>query len=155
MENTEEFATQEEMIEEATKRLKILAEMPDFEKSVLSDWERDQTLFYSERASFEPNCKPFGILYWITNEEKFVKLVDDLQREKGGLVYHATLERTEFGTCLDFFYISKYKEEWQMDREDLRHGRTLAYVNNLDDPFCSEFGMIGFCCSGGGLIRTA
>ena len=151
MENTEDFATWEEMVEEAHERLKML----NIEKCVPEQWRKDQTVFFSERAKFIDNCEPTGVLFWISNEEKFEKLVDEFQQRKGNLVYHATLERTEFGTCLDFFYVSKYKDEWEMDREDLRQGRTLAYVNNLDYPLFSECGVICFRCSGGGLIRTA
>ena len=30
-----------------------------------------------------------------------------------------------------------------MDRDDLRHGQTCAYVYNHDAPDCSELGAIG------------
>ena len=42
-----------------------------------------------------------------------------------------------------------------MDREDIEQGRSLAYVLNLDDALCSEYGSIGLAVSGGGLVRTA
>lgn len=55
--------------------------------------------------------------------------------------------------CL--LYVSKYKEEWQTDREDLKEGLAFSYVYNMDCPEFSEFGSIGFAQRFGGLVRTA
>ena len=58
-------------------------------------------------------------------------------------------------------YVTDDDEEWDMDRDDLRHGDNIngylqyAYVANLSDPMCSEYGSIKVVNRAGGLIRIA
>ena len=54
-----------------------------------------------------------------------------------------------------YLYVSKYKEEWEMDVNDLGEGYPVVYVENLEDPECSEFGSIRIFPNGDGLIRIA
>ena len=39
--------------------------------------------------------------------------------------------------------------------DDIKEGYACAYVKNLSDDFCSEFGSICFKKQFGGLVRTA
>lgn len=71
------------------------------------------------------------------------------------MVYHILHSYTEFGELLAILYVSQYKEEWKIDREDLKEGITFSYVYNIDCPEYSEFGSIGFAVRFGGLVRTA
>ncbi len=150
---TEETATREEMITEAIKRIKML----DLHEDVLHYFEEDQTLYYSERGGlrFAGKTIPVGVLYWMENEEEFENAVKAFEEKFGGVVYHATYEKTDFGRCLDLFFVSRYKDEWQRDRRELLEKCPFVYVKNLDGDMFSEYGHIEFKECGGGLIRTA
>lgn len=136
----------EKQREEAIARL---SKIPNLHPDVLNSFKKDGTVFYSEQTRLG------GILYWISNNEDFVELVKNFEEEYHALVYHAILNFTEFGQMLSLFYVSEHEDEWEFDRIDLDYGTPLVYVINLDAPFCSEFGRIGFAIQGGGLIRTA
>ena len=139
----------QEQIKEATKRLAML----DLHPNVLKEWRESNTLYYSERARW--GNTPVGILYWISNKEKLVEAVRDFQNKYDAVVYHCTHEYFEFGEVLDMFYVSKNKEDWEQDREDLKSGYAFVNACNLDDASMSDFGTIGFKAVGGGLVRTA
>jgi ferredoxin-thioredoxin reductase catalytic subunit len=94
-----------------------------------------------------------GALYECNDEEK--KLVEDFEKQYGGVVYHVIHNMFEFGECYSMLYVSKDIEEWRSDRADLEDGYAMAYVKNIDDDLCSEFGTIGIKPSIGGLVRTA
>lgn len=74
------------------------------------------------------------------------------------MVYHVIQDFTILGEMLTFLYVSPDKEEWELDREDLKMGMPLAYVANLDDERFSEFGSVGvkvYLPGKSGLVRTA
>lgn len=101
------------------------------------------------------NCSEYGmgILYWLDEERK--ALVKQFETEHNALVYHCIFDRTGFGDCLSMLYVSDYEDEWELDNDDLREGYPLAYVYNMTDPLCSEFGSIGIEPINGGIRRTA
>jgi hypothetical protein len=130
---------------EALARLKML----NVSQSVIRDF-KDGVIFYSERQS-----KVFdGILYWISNEDSFVNIVDTFEKEHNALVYHAQLSHTEFGDMLSLLYVSKNEKEWKLDLEDLEQSKAIAYVVNIDAGDLSEFGTIGISPKNGGVTRT-
>lgn len=74
------------------------------------------------------------------------------------MVYHVIQDFTNLGEMLTFLYVSPDKEEWEMDREDLKMGTPLAYVANLDNEMFSEFGSVSveaYLPGKSGLVRTA
>ena len=77
------------------------------------------------------------------------------EEKHNALVYHAILTRTVFGTLLTLLYVTEEKEVWQEDKEQLQEGSPLAYVVNLDDDTCSEFGGIQITGKMGGIVRIA
>lgn len=93
-----------------------------------------------------------GLLYWLNDEQK--EIVKQFEEEYGCIVYTATHENTVFGELLDLFYVSKYEEEWEMDKTDLKDGYSCVYCKNLSVDWCSEFGTIGYTVVNGGLART-
>ena len=99
------------------------------------------------------NLSEKGILFWLNDEEE--QMVRAWEDETGNIVYHVIKNNMEFGLCYSFLYVSKYEEEWEGDNEDLNEGYPLAYVKNVDDEFCSEYGCIGIKPLFGGVIRTA
>ena len=95
-----------------------------------------------------------GALYEIDEKEKqIVKKFND--NNPGCLVYHMIHNKFDFGECYTILYVSKYEEEWVQDREDIENGCAFAYVENIDDEWCSEFGTVGIVPSFGGLRRTS
>lgn len=137
--------------QEALRRLKML-ESKGLLPEAVRQFEIEGLVNYSDRISFGHGAA--GGLFWI-DESNFTACIKDLEESEGFLVYHATHEHTDFGELLDLFHVSKDTQEWGIDRDDIEEGYSLAYVANLDDDACSEYGSIGFAVSGGGLVRTA
>ena len=137
----------EKQKQEAIKRMKILKLHPD----TIEVFKTGDIVFYSESLSREFQ----GILYWVSNKEEFVELIEHFEDRYGALVYHATLGHYDFGTCLSLLYVSNDKSEWTTDRNDLKENLAYAYVYNFDEPEFSEFGIIGLKHVNGGLVRIA
>lgn len=93
-----------------------------------------------------------GALYECNETEN--AYIKEFEKEYDGVVYHVIHNMTEFGELYSMLYVSKYEEEWEQDREDIKDGYALVYVMNKDDDTCSEFGSIGIRPNIGGLIRT-
>lgn len=139
MEETLAIATREEMKAEGLKRMKTLGIM----KETINQLKDEDLVSMSERN---------GGLYWL--DEQDAKLVKDIEKKYDGYVYFCIKSATEFGMMLSCLWVSKYKEEWEMDNEDIRQNMVFAYVHNYDAEFCSEFGTIGVRQFIGGLMRT-
>lgn len=43
----------------------------------------------------------------------------------------------------NMLYVSRFQNEWEMEKQELKRRAVLAYVNNISDPDNSEFGHIG------------
>lgn len=124
----------EEMKKEALNRMKMLKLHPN----IIKEFSNKGILNLSLNAA----------LYYLSEEQ--LARVQEFEKEYGGLVYHVIQNRY----MLSFLYVSKHKEEWEYDRNDLKEGYPIAYVVNLSDESCSEFGSIGIRPCVGGLLRT-
>ncbi len=132
--------TREQRREEAIKRIKML----NMHENVLRDFTEEDKLNKSEWM---------GALYWLTDPEK--RIVKRFEKEHNATVYTAIFSNTNIGAMLALLYVSDYPEEWEMDRQDIKEGYPIAWVENLDYPDCSELGSIGVRPMFGGLVRTA
>ena len=141
MKDTLEKTKREKMKDEAILRLKLLS----VHANVITDFKNNGVLNASEN--------PYGFLYWLTDEEK--EIVEKVEKEYGGMVYHCIRTNTEYGALLNCLYVSKYEEEWEMERNDLKAGYAFCWVENLSVDWCSEFGTIGIKRLNGGLVRNA
>lgn len=127
----------EEQKAEAIKRMKALKMYPEcireFSESKLN------------RSEFG------GILYWLNEEER--QMVENFEKEYGAKVYHVikNIYRDTGNPLYSLLYVSENKEEWELDREDLKDGYPFAYV--VGD--FSEFGSIGIKPQWGGLARIS
>ena len=93
--------------------------------------------------------------FWAYQEPELMAKIKEIEKTYKVLVYAVTHEYLEFGECYDFLYVSDYKSEWKYAL--LPQGNTFyayAYVWNVDDDFCSEFGTIGIRSFGGGIKRV-
>ena len=131
--------TKEEKKKEAIKRMKELDIIPD----AIKQFTNSNTLMVSE--------PPFGGLYWLDKEQK--EMVRKFEEEYNALVYMVVRSHTQFGMTDSLLYISDYKEEWEMDRIDLKNNFVMTYSINHDNPIFSEFGSIIVKQTCGGLIR--
>lgn len=136
---------------EAIERLKILQDKFELMETVTKEFKKDNTVYYSEYV----NHNFQAVLYWISNEEKYVNIVKEVEEEKNILVYHAILTPTIYGTRLSLLYVSDTKDEWQSEKSELQEGFPLAYCINLADPEMAEFGGIQIGCSMGGIRQLA
>lgn len=94
----------------------------------------------------------FGALYEVNEEEQ--KIINKFEaHHKDCLVYHMIHNKFEFGECYSILYVSPDTDEWQRDKDDIKEGYVFAYVENIDDDFCSEFGSIAIKPQFGGLMR--
>ncbi|MDO5546899.1 MAG: hypothetical protein Q4F79_00225 [Eubacteriales bacterium] len=125
---------------EALERMKMLK----LHSNVINEFQNQDKVNLSENG---------GFLYWLNDDQK--RRVAEFEKKYDALVYHVIRNITKFGELLSYLYVSDSEEEWEMDREDLRNGTALVYVENLNDKWCSEFGSIGIQPSLGGLLRTA
>lgn len=138
--------SREEMKIEALKRLKALKVLP----AVVRDFEKEDVVHYSEDMGGIYK----GILYWISNEPKYVEVVNDFEKKYDTMVYHAHLCHTEFGDLLSLLYVSSHKSEWKNDKADLKEGYPIAYVYNFDSGF-ADMGTIQIAPCNGGITRLA
>lgn len=128
-------ATKEQMKEEAVKRMRLLHR----HSNAIHDFAKDGAVNYSQ----------FGVLFWLTEDQQ--KRVTEFEEQSGSLVYHVIENHyVELGRMLTFLFVSPYMDEWERDRAELEAGEPLAYVANLDDEVCSEYGCVGVepCCGG-------
>ena len=132
--------TNEQKKIEALERMRTLKLYPN----IIKEFEKENIVNMSENG---------GFLYWLNDEQK--EIVSDFEAEHDALVYHVIHDFTGFGELLTFFYVSDDDEEWEYDRTDLKDGYACAYVKNLSDDMCSEFGSVCFRQQFGGLVRTA
>ena len=138
----------EKQKQEALKRMSILKIM----HQVQDDFKNNDRVYYSERQSAIYNA----ILYWLDNSKRFVDIVKDFEKKHNALVYHCQLTHLAYGdNLLTLLFVSKYEDEWNSDKELLKNGEAVAYVENLDDEMFSEVGYVGIVPSQGGVLRTA
>ena len=133
---------------EALKRMKNLGLM----KEVIDAFERggENSLYYSERI----NKMMPAVLYWVDNEKIYVKLVKEFEEKYNALVYHCILTHTtDWGDLFDMLYVSKYRDEWDMDNAGINEGFVFVNSVNISEGMCSELGSIKVRPVMGGLER--
>ena len=92
--------------------------------------------------------------YWAYQEPGLIEKVKEFEEEHNCLVYAITHEYTAIGEMYSFLIITDYEEEWSTLLE--KYGNQyygFAYVWNVDDDICSEFGTIALSSFGGGIRR--
>ena len=94
----------------------------------------------------------FGALYEVNDKEQ--QIIDKFEaHHEDCLVYHMIHNVYEFGECYSILYVSPDTDEWQRDKDDIKEGYIMAYVENVDNDWCSEFGSIAVKSQFGGLVR--
>ena len=128
----------EERFKEAIERMKLLK------------LDKDCIEAFTKGKVWE--SEGFGALYQLRDEEQMI--VDKFEaHHKDCLVYHMIHNKFEFGECYSILYVSPDTDEWQRDKDDIKEGYVFAYVENVDNDWCSEFGSIAVKSQFGGLVR--
>lgn len=128
--------THEGQVAEAVKRLRMLFA----DDAIPEAFDKNGTVYLCDHPDGSPIPIP-------------MEMMDDihlLEKQWGVLVYLAIADSWSYS----YLYVSKYKEEWELDVNDLGEGYPVAYVENLGDPESSEFGSIHIVRNGDGFIRT-
>lgn len=132
----------EEKKKEAIERMKYLQLIPE-----VANHFKEGTILTSEYR---------GVL-WQT-DPKIKKKIQAFEKQYDALVYHVikgTYEIQDEKMTMDsFLYVSDNKDEWELDRNDMKNGCLLSYVYNETIPMYSEIGYIGVCPANGGLSRN-
>ena len=126
-----------EQIEEAMLRMRKIGLLGH----VISDFANGRKLYRSEHA----------ILYWLNDLE--LQMVRSWEEQTGNVVYHVIKNQMEFGPCYSFLFVSKHKDAWKIDRNDIHEGCPFVYVKNVDDEGSSVYGSIGIRPVFGGVLR--
>lgn len=121
--------TREEKKKEAIERMKLWGIFP----ATIRQFEKEDLLSES--------LPPVGACFWVEGDS--LAKVREFEKKHDALVYFVIHSYSNIGELECYLYVSNYPEEWEMDREDIKAGRQLVYVRNLDMPDCSEFGSIG------------
>ena len=124
---------------EAIKRMKAMHIYAD----AIKQFKDEDVVMVSE--------PPLGGLFWVNDDEK--KMIHEFEQEHDVLVYLVVRTYTTFGKMDSLLYVSNYKDEWQMEMDDIADGYVMTYTINHDMPDCSEFGSIAYKSVGGGILR--
>ena len=130
--------TKELQKQEAVKRM----EMIGLDKVAIDSF-KDGIIKVSEGLGYFTGLDDYLWMQILNFEEQF-----------DSIVYHAIRSYTNYGEMIALLHVSKYEEEWEMDRYDIEHNYTFVYVINLTHPEFSEFGSISFENYEGELLRT-
>lgn len=95
--------------------------------------------------------------FWVDQEPLIFNKIKELEEKYKCLVYAVTHEKTNIGEMYDFLIVSAHPEEWDdtIFQTATKTFYAYAYVWNVDDDYCSEFGDIVISCVGGGIKRIA
>lgn len=130
---------------EALLRMKKL----DIHENAIREFKEEGKLNLSEPGL----GNRIGVLYWLNEQEQ--EMVEEWQKKTGNMVYHVIKNHLEFGLCYSLLYVSTDPEDWEYDNRDMEDGIQYAYVKNVTDDWCSEYGTIGIRPAFGGVVRTA
>ena len=125
--------------QEAIERMKMLK----IYSQAIKEFEKENVINVSEHG---------GILFWLDDEQQ--EMVKRFEEKYNAVVYHVIHNYTEYGELYALLDVSQHENEWDYDKDDIKHNIALCYVVNKDEENFSEFGSIGIRPQFGGVIRT-
>ncbi len=126
--------------------IKLMETMDLYKPYIKAFKEHDTITMYEQYCGF-----------YIDEKEEIYSNIIKFEEEHNCLVYAVTHELTDFGECYDYLIVPQNKEEWEtlLFYSNKTEHVIFAYVRNVDDEWCSEFGDITVKQFGGGLARVA
>lgn len=125
MGNKKETVTEEEMIQEANRRMRIL----QLHINVRNEFKDEHRINKSDDN--------MGMLFWLDKEEE--EMVKKLEKKYNFMVYHIIHSYSNLGETYEILFVEDNKEEWFDEREDLKNGFAMARVEVMNSPENSEF----------------
>lgn len=94
--------------------------------------------------------------YFVDNDSELFKKISEVEEKYGGTVYAVIHNLTEFGEMYTMLWQTSYAEDDEFCVHPVGGGiyGVLAYVLNVSDDSCSEFGSVGIKPALGGLLRV-
>jgi hypothetical protein len=120
---------------EAVKSMEIIGVAAD----VIEDFQKNDNVKLSEYG----NMFYYGNILPLTEQQK--EFITAFEKRYNAVAYHVIHQYLSFGEVYNILYISDYPEEWEDALERLKENEVVAYVENLTNTECSEFGSIGIC----------
>lgn len=136
----------QKQVDEAINRMKKL----DLHENTIKEFMVERKL--NKSIPVRMGSAVVGSLFLLNEDEEAI--VREIEDDYNIVVYHVIENNTDFGKLLTMLYVSSEVEEWQYDEELFDSNCQFAYVKNLDDDLCSEFGTINYAKAYGGLVRT-
>ena len=133
------YATEEQLKKEAARRMRELKLLPN----IVSDFEKENKLYMSENGHTFELPK---------NVEEMVRKHEEEFKEK---IYHVIHSFSNIGETYEMCYVSPYLEDWNYEKQMMKHNIVYAYVENISAPENSEAGSIGVTNIFGSLMRNA
>ena len=122
-------ATRKEMVNEAVKRMKKM--------DIIDDAIRQ-----FKAGDVNVSWGWLGALFWADDELK--AKIQEVEKQFNSVVYLVLHNNTEMGEMFAMLMVTSYKDEWELDHEDLEHNIAFAYVWNKTYDEMSEAGSVGF-----------
>lgn len=107
--------------------------------------------FKAKKQSVWESCGALGGLY--EADDKLKNMIKDVETEHDVLVYHVINSVVMGMHIYSVLCVCPYKEEWEMEREDIKDGYVFCYALNVDEPDFSEFGSVVVHNVASGLVR--
>lgn len=79
----------------------------------------------------------------IISDDGLKAVIKDIEQSDDIHVYYVIHSYESFGEMYTMLYVSEYEEEWYMDIDDIKNGRSCCYCLNITDLECSEYGLCG------------
>ena len=125
MESEKEIVTEEEMIQEANRRMRIL----QLHINVRNEFKDEHRINKSDDN--------MGMLFWLDKEEE--EMVKKLEKKYNFMVYHIIHTLSNLGETYEILFVENNKEEWNAEKEDLKNGFAMARVEVMNCLDNSEF----------------
>ena len=90
--------------------------------------------------------------YYVTKDSELDKKIKEIEKKYNGLIYAAIHNFTEFGELYTFLWEGA-EDETYVEKGEGNEYYVFAYVWNVDDEMCSEFGEVIITSMLGGLER--
>lgn len=75
-------------------------------------------------------------------EDKIERVIDKFEESNDATIYYGIQRYATYGLTYSFLFVSKWKAEWNIDRNDLENLNCVAFVYNDTTPEYSETGYI-------------
>lgn len=132
--------------EQKQKAVELMKQIDIFKPYIKGFADENQVCYYEGFGGFWANQRP-----------ELQEKLQAIEKKYNCVVYAITHEFAEFGECYSFLLVPEYKDEWNnlIYKTSNNTYYAFAYVWNVTDNYCSEFGTIEIQSFGGGIRRIA